>query len=316
MTNRVQIVGHDTSGANAFTGRQREVTVDYSRNDLRVHDGVIAGGHRIKNAAQVDADVAAQSAIDQAYTDTEVATRIANSIATAAHSMLISDGANSWVEFAVPTSSIVGRKASGAIEALDESEFKTLFSVQTVNALLNDISGITFSSDDFIKYDGANLVNRTPAEVRTDLEIDTSANGYKYTFATNTKMLFQQSAAPIGWTLDTSSHDKVLRVINTGTVGTGGSWTISGVTVDGHALTGSELPAEAVLDLVLLETYTNVDNAFNSLLASASYGYPKMANIGTPASAGGDATHDHGITADGNWRPAYVDVIVASKDAP
>ena len=41
-------------------------------------------------------------------------------------------------------------------------------------------------------------------------------------FASGTKMLFQQTAAPTGWTKDTSHNDKALR-ITSGTVSTGGS---------------------------------------------------------------------------------------------
>ena len=40
-------------------------------------------------------------------------------------------------------------------------------------------------------------------------------------FASGTKMLFQQTAAPTGWTKDTTHNDKALR-ITSGTVGTGG----------------------------------------------------------------------------------------------
>jgi microcystin-dependent protein len=41
-------------------------------------------------------------------------------------------------------------------------------------------------------------------------------------FPSGTKMLFQQTSAPIGWTKDTTHDNKALRVI-TGTAGTGGS---------------------------------------------------------------------------------------------
>jgi hypothetical protein len=80
-------------------------------------------------------------------------------------------------------------------------------------------------------------------------------------FASGTKMIFQQTAAPLGWTKDTSNNDKALR-ITSGTVGTGGSVafetafasqtpagslsistpTVSG-TVGGTALTEAQLPS-------------------------------------------------------------------------
>lgn len=67
-----------------------------------------------------------------------------------------------------------------------------------------------------------------------------------------TKMLFQQTAAPTGWTKDTTSHNnKALRVV-TGTAGSGGSVafttafatsrTVSG-SVANHTLTTSQIPS-------------------------------------------------------------------------
>ena len=44
MTERVQIIGHTTGNADAFIGLSREVTVDTSKKELRVHDGLSKGG--------------------------------------------------------------------------------------------------------------------------------------------------------------------------------------------------------------------------------------------------------------------------------
>lgn len=54
MVKQVQHVGHDTSGANAYTGAAREITVDTGANALRVHDGVTLGGHAIISQAAMD----------------------------------------------------------------------------------------------------------------------------------------------------------------------------------------------------------------------------------------------------------------------
>lgn len=62
-------------------------------------------------------------------------------------------------------------------------------------------------------------------------------------FPSGTRMVFAQSAAPTGWTQDTTTNDRVLRTVSTTGDGTGGSWTISGVTVGAHALTTAELPS-------------------------------------------------------------------------
>lgn len=64
-----------------------------------------------------------------------------------------------------------------------------------------------------------------------------------------TVMVFYQSAAPTGWTQDTSVNDRVLQVTSGSGGGTGGGWTITGlghnISVDGHALTTSEIPSHS-----------------------------------------------------------------------
>lgn len=54
MTKRVQIIGHDSATANAFTGLDREITVDYQNWELRLHDGYTPGGRKILNRDQND----------------------------------------------------------------------------------------------------------------------------------------------------------------------------------------------------------------------------------------------------------------------
>lgn len=75
-------------------------------------------------------------------------------------------------------------------------------------------------------------------------------------FPAGTRLLFQQSTAPTGWTKDTSHDDKALRLVN-GTVTTGGSVTFTtvfssarqttsvtqGGTVGGTALTVVQMPS-------------------------------------------------------------------------
>ncbi|GAG02888.1 unnamed protein product, partial [marine sediment metagenome] len=59
------------------------------------------------------------------------------------------------------------------------------------------------------------------------------------------KMLFIQDTVPTGWTLDESANDRVIRVVNVAASGgvEGGSWTITGISGDGHALSISEMPS-------------------------------------------------------------------------
>lgn len=128
------------------------------------------------------------------------------------------------------------------------------------------------------------------------------------TFAAGTKIVFAQAAAPTGWVIDATHNDRVLRVNSTVGAGTGGSWTISGVTTQGHTLTTSEIPT----------------HAHQIELRTAGLGGPATAvgrapdgaaeTIGTTASAGSGASHDHGaVVSDAVWRPAYLDTIVCTK---
>lgn len=55
MAKRVQRLGHTTAIANTFIGLEREITVDVTTGELRIHDGVTAGGKRLLNKTQNDA---------------------------------------------------------------------------------------------------------------------------------------------------------------------------------------------------------------------------------------------------------------------
>ena len=72
-------------------------------------------------------------------------------------------------------------------------------------------------------------------------------------FASGTRMIFQQTSAPTGWTKDTSSvNERALRVVS-GTAGSGGSVDFttaftssratSGASVSSHTLTTSQIPS-------------------------------------------------------------------------
>lgn len=117
-----------------------------------------------------------------------------------------------------------------------------------------------------------------------------------------TKTLFHQAAAPTGWTQDTGVNDRVIRVTSGTGAGTGGSWTISGVTVNGHSLSVAELPSHT--HDALVESGGGFNRA-NS--GTGTFG------TGASAATGSGSAHSHGLTADGAWRPAYTDVIVCSR---
>jgi hypothetical protein len=126
------------------------------------------------------------------------------------------------------------------------------------------------------------------------------------TFSTGVRTCFFQSAAPSGWTQDTSVNDRVIRISSGVGNGQGGSWTISGLTVGGHTLTINEIPAHN----------HNVNGASDDINPGTS---PVFQNDSSPPAgvpttfAGGGQAHDHPLSSSGTWRPAYIDAIICTK---
>lgn len=126
-------------------------------------------------------------------------------------------------------------------------------------------------------------------------------------FASGTRILFQQSAAPTGWTKDTTHHDKSLRVVN-GAVGSGGSVSFSSFAAQGigaTTLSESQIPAHQHLMAptqgtggLNLGDYTAVG------LANATGGDRWTRG------AGGNGSHTHSL----NMSLQYVDTIIAVKN--
>jgi len=140
-------------------------------------------------------------------------------------------------------------------------------------------------------------------------------------FPSGTLMLFQQTAAPTGWTKQTTHNDKALRVV-TGTVGSGGSsgfttafgtptvtGTIAGST-GSHTLTISEMPSH--------------NHSVNYFYGSGAEpitgaGTFNSAYVRNTNSTGGGGSHSHSLSATFSGGAAainveYVDLIIASKN--
>ena len=170
-------------------------------------------------------------------------------------------------------------------------------------------------------------------------------------FPSGTRMLFQQTAAPTGWTKDTTQNDKALRVVS-GAVSSGGSVafstafanrTVSGNvdnftatgTIVGTALTEGQLPIHRhfmAADVTVSSappalTASNFvarsrdisTNVNNYLLASTT----TDATLGLTSATGSGETHTHTFTGTAHnhsfsttldMAVQYVDLIIASKD--
>ena len=127
-------------------------------------------------------------------------------------------------------------------------------------------------------------------------------------FPSGTLMLFQQTAAPTGWTKQTSHNDKALRVVS-GSVSSGGGTAFSSVfgssvSTSAHTLTTSQMPAHThPFQLRNPQQYWNYSGT------SGSNGSTNMINL-TTQSAGGGGSHSHTMS----MNLQFVDLIIASHD--
>lgn len=159
--------------------------------------------------------------------------------------------------------------------------------------------------------------------------LDARMTAIETAFASGTKMLFQQSTAPTGWTKDTTHDDKALRVV-TGTAGSGGTnafstldataagtvnTSVSG-SIGGTALSNSQLPNNWYW-----KSNTpggdRLDNHANSNYTA------RLPDWQTYRIQGGGGTHTHSLslTATSTFTGSangldvqFVDVIIATKD--
>jgi microcystin-dependent protein len=142
-------------------------------------------------------------------------------------------------------------------------------------------------------------------------------------------MLFQSTAAPTGWTKDTTHNNKALRIVS-GSVGTGGSLTFtsvfgSSISTNAHTLTSSDIPAHThAAGTLAAAAHTHTESAFSpnatgyALPAGSTEGFVPTQTAsggggsltGTTGSTGSGGGHSHTMSMD----LQYVDFIIATKD--
>ena len=140
-------------------------------------------------------------------------------------------------------------------------------------------------------------------------------------FTSGTRMLFQQSTAPTGWTKDSTRNNRALRIVN-GTVGDGGgngfaevltsTVTTGGGIVQNHTLTVAQMPAHQHDTSV---TNSNLFPSFGGV--TIGFGGPGQypATTFTMSNTGGGQAHNHGLTQPSfNLNVLYTDVIIAQKN--
>lgn len=157
------------------------------------------------------------------------------------------------------------------------------------------------------------LVNSSPAALDTLAELAAAMGndasfavtmtnalaGKERKFDSGTRMLFQQTAAPVGWTKVTTHDNKALRVVS-GAAGSGGSVDFTAAFVNGstgsHALTLAEIPAHG--------------GHIGTIGPGGAVEDPQASPNVSSDSLGGGQGHSHTLNLD----VKYVDMIIASKD--
>ena len=124
-----------------------------------------------------------------------------------------------------------------------------------------------------------------------------------------TKALFVQSAAPTGWTKDTSHDNKALRVVS-GTVSSGGSdgFTTTfgtGKSTAGHTLTTDQMPSHSH------NTRPRIYTAGPFRVHNHDFSGDNAGQWVETSHTGGNQAHSHNLN---NFNLAYVDVIIATKN--
>lgn len=143
-----------------------------------------------------------------------------------------------------------------------------------------------------------------------------AALGAEAAFPAGTRMLFQQSAAPAGWTKDTTHNNKALRIVS-GEVGSGGSLdfttAFASTSVGNTTLSLTQMPNHGHTLRYARETVPNSANTYfqhagGQLELAATY---NREATGSVLAVGGGGAHSHSINLD----VKYVDFIIATKDA-
>ena len=144
-----------------------------------------------------------------------------------------------------------------------------------------------------------------------------------------TKMLFVTSSAPTGWTLVTTYDDVVPIIQNAASIATGGNWTIGTSTLQGASTshTHNYNHTHGIGNHVhAINNHTHSDGNY-SIDVSGNSGNPNnLPNTDNPASGNtsnpnsattGSTTSNvvlSGNAVDGNWRPAYLNTVICSKN--
>lgn len=246
-------------------------------------------------------------------------------MATGLSSVITKDGQTTTtarIPFASGTSAAAGTTASVSYSAQNDAN-----------------TGIYFPASDTVALvaGGTAVLSSTPTVMTVDsgVALKNGTNPYE-NFASGTALLFQQTAAPTGWTKSSTHNDKAIRVVS-GTVGSGGSvdfsTCFSRTTTDNVTLATTNLPAHGHTGTTGDQKSTHTHGYKTAAVKAgqatgfATVGGSIWAGADTDATSASEAGqgHQHDFTtantgsgtafsAGMDIRVKYADVIIATKD--
>lgn len=207
---------------------------------------------------------------------------------------------------------VEGTTVSGSFLTQAAGDVRYMRNPNALAAVTNVAAG-----DKFGLYSAAAAGNRNIdwSDLSADLLSEWRTAGHLFAAGAAT-IVFQQTAAPAGWTKVTTHNNKALRIVS-GTAASGGTVDFTTafaaarattVTVSATTLTESQIPAH--------DHVVSIDPMY---LAGGTTG-PAIGGGGaasgvnyTSASAGGGTSHTHAASGTVNLDVRYVDVILAVK---
>lgn len=190
-----------------------------------------------------------------------------------------------------------------ALSLLDAAARDAAIIVAAIDAT-NKAAGARVAAIDAAANDATNKANGARIAAIAAAAID-AANKANAVIPSGTRMLFHQSAAPVGWTKDVTHNDKALRVVN-GAAGTGGSLNFSAAFVNSSVgettLTVAQIPGH--------DHGTPVYARDGSSAHAGDGGTALTYDSVRSGSTGGGGSHSHTLNLD----IKYIDIIIATKN--
>jgi uncharacterized membrane protein YgcG len=197
--------------------------------------------------------------------------------------------------------------AANGIAPLDASSLVPTANLPVISAAKGGTGQTTFTIGDILYASSTSALSRLGAGTAGNMLVSNgpgTAPSWQTAavFPSTTRMPFNQTAAPTGWTKDTTFNDSIMRIVS-GSVSNGGSLAFSTfnaqTATSAYTLTTADIPAHT-------HTYSSTSGSNSNPGGIGSFG-SSSSNTG---SIGGGGAHSHGLT----HGIKYNDFIIASKD--